>query len=76
MEKLLNFFKLRFIEFLGLIVLAAGLIVIYSIATYSPSNPTIIFPDTADTRFVLIKYGANVADFILQACGILSVGLG
>ena len=59
MEKLLNFFKLRFIEFLGLIVLAAGLIIIYSIATYSPSNPTIIFPDTADTRFVLIKYGAN-----------------
>jgi len=76
MEKLLNFFKLRFIEFLGLIVLAAGLIIIYSIATYSPSNPTIIFPDTADTRFVLIKYGANVADFILQAFGILSVGLG
>ena len=76
MEKLLNFFKLRFIEFLGLIVLAAGLIIIYSIATYSPSNPTIIFPDTADTRFVLIKYGANVADFILQAFGILAVGLG
>ena len=76
MEKLLNFFKLRFIEFSGLMVLALGLIIIYSIATYSPSNPTIIFPDSADTRFILIKYGANFADFILQAFGITAVGLG
>ena len=76
MEKLLNFFKLRFIEFSGLIVFALGLIIIYSIATYSPSNPTIIFPDNADTRFILIKYGANFADFILQAFGIVAIGLG
>ena len=56
MEKILNFIKLRVVEILGLAVVATGIFIFYSIITYSPGNPTIIFPESADGRALLIKY--------------------
>ncbi len=75
MEKILNFVKLRLTEISGLIVIAAGIFIFYSLITYSASNPTIIFPEDADSRTLLIKYGSNFADFVLQAFGLISFGL-
>jgi S-DNA-T family DNA segregation ATPase FtsK/SpoIIIE len=75
MEKILNFIKLRLTEISGLIVIAAGIFIFYSLITYSASNPTIIFPEDADSRTLLIKYGSNFADFVLQAFGLISFGL-
>ena len=75
MEKILNFLKLRLTEISGLIVIAAGIFIFYSLITYSASNPTIIFPEDADSRTLLIKYGSNFADFVLQAFGLISFGL-
>ena len=75
MEKILNFIKLRLTEMAGLIVLALGLFIFYSIITYSASNPTIIFPESADGRDIITRYGSNVADFILQAFGLTAYGL-
>ena len=75
MQKILNFIKLRLTEATGLVVLALGIFIFYSIITYSASNPTIIFPENADSRDIITKYGANFADFILQAFGLAAYGL-
>ena len=75
MQKILNFIKLRLTEAAGLVVLALGIFIFYSIITYSASNPTIIFPENADSRDIITKYGANFADFILQAFGLAAYGL-
>lgn len=75
MEKVINFFKLRLTETAGLLVFLLGILTFYSIVTYSPSNPTFIFPDESDNRFWIIKYGANLADFILQAFGLGAYGI-
>ena len=52
-----------------------GIFIFYSIVTYSPSNPTIIFPDESDSRILITKYGVNLADFILQAFGLTAIGI-
>jgi len=75
MEKLLNFIKLKLTETAGLFLFLVGIFIFYSIVTYSPSNPTIIFPDASDGGIWIIKYGANLADFILQAFGLTAVGI-
>ena len=73
MEKVLNFIKLRITEILGLFLFLVGIFIFYSIVTYSPSNPTIIFPDESDSRILITKYGVNLADFILQAFGLTAI---
>ena len=75
MDKIVNFIKLRLIEITGLILVATGIFIFYSLITYSPANPTIIFPENADPRALLIRYGSSFADFILQAFGLIAFGL-
>ena len=75
MDKLISFIRLRLIEFAGFFILAIGAFLLYSITKYSPANPTIILPDLSDTRYAIIKLGDNVTDFILQAFGLVSIGL-
>ena len=75
MDKIVNFIKLRLIEITGLILVATGIFIFYSLITYSPANPTIIFPENADPRALLIRYGSSFADFILQTFGLIAFGL-
>ena len=75
MEKILNFIKLKLTETAGLFLFMVGIFIFYSIVTYSPSNPTIIFHNESDGKIWIINYGANLADFILQAFGLTAVGI-
>ena len=75
MDKAVNFIKLRLIEIAGLTLVATGIFIFYSLITYSPANPTVIFPESADPRSLLIRYGASFADFVLQAFGLIAFGL-
>ena len=75
MDKVVNFIKLRLIEIAGLTLVATGIFIFYSLITYSPANPTVIFPESADPRSLLIRYGASFADFVLQAFGLIAFGL-
>ena len=75
MDKVVNFIKLRLIEIAGLTLVATGIFIFYSLITYSPANPTVIFPESADPRSLLIRYGASFADFVLQAFGLVAFGL-
>ena len=69
LQKIQDFLKLRLIEALGVILLLFSLIYLYSIATYSPENATLITPGIESEQF-LINYTFYISDFLLQAFGL------
>jgi len=69
LQKIQDFLKLRLIEALGVILLLFSLLYLYSIATYSPENATLITPGIESEQF-LINYTFYISDFLLQAFGL------
>ena len=69
LQKIQKFLKLRLIEALGVILLLFSLFYLYSIATYSPENATLITPGIESEQF-LINYTFYISDFLLQAFGL------
>ena len=69
LQKIQDFLKLRLIEALGVILLLFSLFYLYSIATYSPENVTLITPGIESEQF-LINYTFYISDFLLQAFGL------
>jgi S-DNA-T family DNA segregation ATPase FtsK/SpoIIIE len=69
LQKIQDFLKLRLIEALGVILLLFSLFYLYSIATYSPENATLITPGIESEQF-LINYTFYISDFLLQAFGL------
>ena len=69
LQKIQDFLKLRLIEALGVILLLFSLFYLYSIATYSPENASLITPGIESEQF-LINYTFYISDFLLQAFGL------
>ena len=69
LQKVLNFLKLRLIEVSGLVILTFSIFYLYSVATYSPENATLITPGKTED-LVLLNYSFYVSDFLLQAFGL------
>ena len=69
LQKVLNFLKLRLIEVSGLVVLTFSIFYLYSVATYSPENATLITPGKTED-LVLLNYSFYISDFLLQAFGL------
>ena len=69
LQKVLNFLKLRLIEVSGLVILTFSIFYLYSIATYSPENATLITPGKTED-LVLLNYSFYISDFLLQAFGL------
>jgi len=69
LQKVLNFLKLRLIEVSGLVILTFSIFYLYSVATYSPENATLITPGKAED-LVLLNYSFYISDFLLQAFGL------
>ena len=69
LQKIQDFLKLRLIEASGVILLLFSLLYLYSIATYSPENTTLITPGIESEQF-LINYTFYISDFLLQAFGL------
>jgi DNA segregation ATPase FtsK/SpoIIIE, S-DNA-T family len=69
LQKVLNFLKLRLIEVSGLIILTFSIFYLYSVATYSPENATLITPGKTED-LVLLNYSFYISDFLLQAFGL------
>ena len=69
LQKVLNFLKLRLIEVSGLVILTFSIFYLYSVATYSPENATLITPGKTED-LVLLNYSFYISDFILQAFGL------
>ena len=69
----LDFFKRRFIELFGLLLISVFFIFSYSLFSYSPENSTLIYKiDSSDTAIVFQKYLSIIADFFLQSFGLVS----
>ena len=69
LQKVLNFLKLRLIEVSGLVILTFSIFYLYSVATYSPENATLITPGKTE-GLVLLNYSFYISDFLLQAFGL------
>ena len=69
----LNFFKKRFIELFGLLLVTFFFIFSYSLFSYSPENSTLIYKiNGPNTDLLFQKYLNFVADFFLQSFGLMS----
>ena len=71
LQKVLAFLKLRLIETSGLIILTLSVFYLYSVATYSPENVTLVTPGKTE-EFFLKNYTFYLSDFLLQAFGLAS----
>ena len=69
LQKVLNFLKLRLIEVSGLVILTFSIFYLYSVATYSPENATLITPGKTED-LVFLNYSFYISDFLLQAFGL------
>ena len=69
----LDFFKRRFFELFGLILVGFFFLFIYSLINYSPEDTTLIYrSNSLETENILKTYSGIVADFFLQCFGLVS----
>ena len=72
-NSLTNFLKKRTFEFIGLLLISLGLLLLISFTTYSPNDPSVIYGNSRDTIENLFGiYGSFVSDFLLQSFGLIS----
>ncbi len=73
LNSLTNFMKKRTFELLGLLLIFTGIALSISFATYSPSDPTLVYgEETTSIKNFLGFYGGLVSDFLLQSFGLIS----
>ena len=73
LNSLTNFLKKRTFEFVGLILISLGIALTISFATYSPSDPSLIYGESASkVKNLLGIYGSKISDFLLQSFGLIS----
>ncbi len=73
LNSLTNFLKKRTFEFVGLLLISLGIALTISFATYSPSDPSMVYGESSSNikNFFGI-YGSKVSDFLLQSFGLIS----
>ena len=69
----INFSINRMIEIVGICVLAIGVLLLFSLITYSPNDPNFIFPDNTHIQNILGFRGSFVADIFFQSFGAISL---
>ena len=72
-SSLTNFLKKRTFEFLGLMLISSGILLLFSFATYSPNDPSVVYGDSSTSIKNLFGiYGSFISDFLLQSFGLVS----
>tara|TARA_B100001250_G_scaffold368221_1_gene350779 strand:- start:1710 stop:3794 length:2085 start_codon:yes stop_codon:yes gene_type:complete len=69
---LINFTVKRLAEIFGIIISAAGILLLTTLLTYSPDDPNFIFPDNTKINNFFGFRGSFVADLFFQSIGIIS----
>ena len=70
LNSLTNFLKKRTFEFVGLVLISLGIALTISFATYSPSDPSLIYGESnSNIKNFFGIYGSKVSDFLLQSFG-------
>ena len=69
----LNFSIARIIEFISIIILIIGFLLLISLLSFSPNDPNFIFPDSTNIKNFLGFRGSFVADFFFQSFGLIAI---
>ena len=73
LNSLTNFLKKRTFEFVGLLLISLGIALTISFATYSPSDPSMVYGESSsNVKNLLGIYGSKISDFLLQSFGLIS----
>ena len=73
LNSLTNFLKKRTFEFIGLVLISLGIALTISFATYTPSDPSLIYGETSSNiKNFFGVYGSKISDFLLQSFGLIS----
>ena len=68
-----NFIKKRTFELMGLILIFIGIALSISFATYSPSDPSLVYGEKSmSIKNFFGIYGSIISDFLLQSFGLIS----
>ena len=68
-----NFIKKRTFELMGLILIFVGIALSISFATYSPSDPSLVYGEKSmSIKNFFGIYGSIISDFLLQSFGLIS----
>tara|TARA_B100000787_G_scaffold169357_1_gene160339 strand:+ start:34 stop:2124 length:2091 start_codon:yes stop_codon:yes gene_type:complete len=63
----------RFIEILGVCIVVIGILLLVSLASFSPDDPNFIFPDNTQIKNLLGYHGSFSADLFFQSFGLISL---
>ena len=69
----INFGINRIIETAGIAFVIIGLLLLVSLATFSPDDPNFIFPDNTEIKNLLGFNGSYTADIFFQTFGLISL---
>ncbi len=69
----INFGVYRVIEILGLSVIITGVLLLISLASFSPDDPNFIFPDNTEIKNLLAFRGSFTADLFFQSFGLIAL---
>ena len=72
-NNILNFGINRFIEIFGISIVAIGVLLLISLASFSPDDPNFIFPDTTKIKNLLGYRGSFSADLFFQSFGLIAL---
>ena len=69
----INFSINRIIEIAGIALFIIGLLLLVSLATFSPDDPNFIFPDNTEIKNLLGFNGSYTADLFFQTFGLIAL---
>ena len=69
----INFGINRIIEILGLSIIIIGILLLISLASFSPNDPNFIFPDNTEITNLLGFHGSFTSDLFFQSLGLISL---
>ena len=69
----INFGVNRVIEIIGVAILAAGILLLASLITFSPDDPNFIFPSNTEIKNILGFRGSFAADIFFQSLGVIAL---
>ena len=69
----INFSINRVIEIVGMIILITGILLLISLATFSPDDPNFIFSDKTDIKNFFGFRGSFTADLFFQSFGLIAL---
>jgi DNA segregation ATPase FtsK/SpoIIIE, S-DNA-T family len=72
-DNVIKFGVNRIIEVLGVVTVIAGLLLLFSLITFSPDDPNFIFPNNTEIKNILGFRGSFVADIFFQSFGFISL---